>query len=97
MKRINTQTIGSVLDDFLEQNPALADKLAETRLIDSWNTVFGLSVSRFTDKLYIKKKALYVKLTSSVLKNELMLCREQMIDKLNKHVGRNVIDNIILL
>ncbi|MDR2691310.1 MAG: DUF721 domain-containing protein [Dysgonamonadaceae bacterium] len=97
MKRVNAQEIGSVLDVFFEQNPALADKLAETRLMDAWNTVLGSSVSRFTDKLYIRKRALYVKLTSSVLKSELMLCREQMIHKLNAHAGRNVIDNIILL
>jgi hypothetical protein len=97
MKRVNTQTIRNVLDDFFEQNPVLADKLAETRLMDSWNMVLGSSVSRFTDNLYIKKRALYVKLTSSVLKSELMLCREQMIDKLNKHAGRDVIDNIIFL
>ena len=97
MKRVNTQQIGSVLDDFFEQNPDLADKLAETRLMDSWTTILGSSVSRFTDDLYIRKRVLYVRLTSSVLKSELMLCREQMIGKLNHHAGRNVIDNIILL
>ncbi|GHU79885.1 hypothetical protein FACS1894145_5030 [Bacteroidia bacterium] len=97
MKRVNTQQINSILDDFFEQNPGLADKLAETRLVDSWNTVLGSSVLRFTDNLYIRKRVLYVKLTSSVLKSELMLCREQMIGKLNNHAGRNVIDNIVLL
>jgi len=97
MKRVNTQQIGSILDDFFEQNPELADKLAETRLMDSWTTVLGSSVSRFTDKLYIRKRALYVRVTSSVLKSELMMVREQMIDKLNRQAGRNVIDNIILL
>ena len=97
MKRINTQQIGSILDDFFEQNPSLADKLAETRLVDSWTTVLGSSVSRFTDNLYIRKRVLYVRLTSSVLKSELMLCREQMIGKLNNRAGRDVIDNIVLL
>lgn len=97
MKRISTKQISSVLDDFFEQNPVLADKLAETRLMDSWNTVFGASVSRFTNNIYVKKRILYVKLTSSVLKSELMLCREQMIGRLNNYAGRNVIDNIIFL
>ena len=97
MKRVDTQQIGCILDDFFEQNPDLADKLAETRLMDSWTAVLGSSVSRFTDNLYIRKRVLYVRLTSSVLKSELMLCREQMISKLNNRAGRNVIDNIILL
>ena len=96
MKRIYTQAIGAVLDDFFSQNPELADKLAETRLINAWNTVLGVSISRFTDKLFIKKRTLYVHLTSAVLKSEIMMCREQLIIKLNKEAGRNVIDSIIL-
>ena len=97
MKRINTQPIGTVLDSFFEQNPKLADKLAEVRLIDSWKTILGPSVSRFTDSLYIKKRTLYVRLTSSVLKSELMMCREQLVIKLNKEAGREVIDSITLI
>jgi len=97
MRRVNTQGIGTVLDSFFEQNPKLADKLAEVRLIDAWKTVLGNAVSRFTDNLYIKKRTLYVRLTSSVLKSELMMCREQLIIKLNREAGREVIDSIMLV
>jgi len=97
MKRINSQSIGTVLDSFFEQNPKLADKLAEVRLIDSWKTILGPSVSRFTENLFIKKRTLYVRLTSSVLKSELMMCREQLVIKLNKEAGREVIDSITLI
>jgi len=97
MKRINTQSIGTVLDDFFEQNPELADKMAEVRLKDSWNTALGSSVSRFTDQLFIKKRTLFVRLNSSVLKSELMMCSEQLIARLNKEAGRQVIDSIRLI
>lgn len=97
MKRVNSQMIGTVLDDFFEQNPELADRLAEVRLIDSWKTVLGSAVSRFTDNLFIKKRTLYVRLSSSVLKSELMMCREELIKKLNNEAGREVIDSISLI
>ena len=97
MKRVNTQPIGTVLDDFFVQNPDLADKLAEVRLINSWKTVLGPSVSRFTGNLFIRKRMLYAHLTSSVLKSELMMCREELTEKLNNAAGRNVIDSIILI
>jgi len=97
MKRIYTQAIGAVLDDFFAQNPEFADKLAEARLIDAWKTVLGPSVSRFTDNLYIKKSTLYVHLTSAVLKSEIMMCREQLIIKLNNEARRDVINSIILI
>ena len=95
MKRINTQTIGAALDDFFEQNPELADKMAEARLINSWKPVMGPSISRYTDNLFIKKRTLYVRITSSVLKSELMIHREQLIKKLNDEAGREVIDAIV--
>ncbi|GHU62340.1 hypothetical protein FACS1894123_03110 [Bacteroidia bacterium] len=95
MKKTNAQPLGKALDDFFEQNPALSAKLFETRLMDSWSEVLGNSVSRFTKSLFIKNRVLYVKLTSSVLKNELTLCREQLIDKLNSHSAHKVIDNIV--
>ena len=97
MKRIHTLPIGTVIDNFFEQNPELADKLAEVRLLSSWKTVLGPSVSRYTDNLFIKKRTLYVRLTSSILKSELMMCREQLITKLNSEAGRNVIDSISLI
>jgi len=96
MKRVNIQQIGNVLDDYFVQNPEFADKLAEVRLINSWKTVLGLAVSRFTDNLFIKKRTLYVHLTSSVLKSELMMCREQLTAKLNNEAGRDVINTIVL-
>jgi len=96
MKRINTQLIGDVLDSFFEQNPELANKLAEARLIDSWKKVLGASVSRFTTHLFIKKRTLYVQLSSSVLKSEIMMMREDLIKKLNTEAGREVIDAIAL-
>jgi len=97
MRRVKTQTIGTVLDDFFDLNPELAGKLAEVRLMDSWKKVLGPSVSRFTENLFIRKRTLYVRLTSSVLKNELMMCREQLINKLNNETGRDVIDSIIMI
>ena len=97
MKRVNTQLIGNVLDSYFDQNPEIADKLAEVRLLSSWKTVLGPAISRYTDNLFIKKRTLYVRLTSSVLKSELMMCREQLIIKLNTEAGRNVIDSINLI
>jgi hypothetical protein len=72
----------------------MADKLAETRLINYWNGM-NPAISRYTSNLFIKNRILYVKLKSSVLKNELMMLREQLTINLNREAGRNVIDNIV--
>ena len=95
MKRTASQPIGKILESFFEDNPHLADKLAETRLIHYWNHDMSPAISRYTTDLFIKKRVLYVQLTSAVLKNELMMHREQMIEKLNNEVGRRVIEEIV--
>ncbi|GHT77686.1 hypothetical protein AGMMS50262_19350 [Bacteroidia bacterium] len=97
MKRTNSQPIGRLLENFLESNPVLADKMAESRLMDYWTNSMSPAISRYTSNLFVKNRTLYVKLTSSVLKNELLLCREQMILNLNKEIKRNIIDTIVFI
>ena len=96
MKRSNTQTLSEVLNDFFSENPVIAEKLAENRLINAWETTLGKATSRYTEKLYIRNKTLYVYLSSSVLRNELSLCRSDLIVRLNKEAGMNVINQIVL-
>jgi hypothetical protein len=95
MKRTNSQTIGEVLKNFFEDNPRLADKLAETRLIAYWQQAMSPAVSRYTGNLFVKNRTLHVQIKSSVLKNELMLHRSQLVDSLNKEAGRPVIDQLV--
>ncbi len=96
MKRTQTQSLGNVLAEFMQENPQLAEKLAETRLINAWEKVLGNLTMRYTTSLFIKNKVLYVKLSSSVLRSELMMCREQLVRNLNREAGGEVIRDIVL-
>ena len=94
MKKQDAQSIGEIIDRVLkEQNLDL--KLDETRLIKAWNSLLGEQVASYTTKLYIQRRVLYVHLSSSVLRSELSMCRNMLMDRLNKQVGRQIITNII--
>ncbi|MDR1762501.1 MAG: DUF721 domain-containing protein [Dysgonamonadaceae bacterium] len=95
MKRIEAQSIASVLEEFFDANPKVADRLGESRAIEAWYKLIGASAAKFTSSVQIRKRVLYVKLTSSVLKSELSMCRENLIQRLNEKAGRNVVDNIV--
>jgi hypothetical protein len=95
MKRTESQAIGRLLEAFFEDNPHMADKLAETRLMNYWNNDMSQAISRYTGNLFVRNRIFYIQLKSAVLKNELMMHREQLIENLNKEAGRNVIDNIV--
>lgn len=96
MKRTNTQSIADILKDFLEENPQLNEKMAETRALAAWESLMGRAAARYTTRLYIRKRVLYVYLSSAVLRGELSMCREQLVERLNEKAGMSVLDDIVL-
>ncbi|MDR2057427.1 MAG: DUF721 domain-containing protein [Dysgonamonadaceae bacterium] len=97
MKRSDTQPISHVLEVFFKENPQLARKLAETRLMNAWEKMLGQAIMKYTSQLFIKNQCLYVKINSSVVKSELMMYREKLIQNLNEEAGAQVITNINFL
>jgi coproporphyrinogen III oxidase-like Fe-S oxidoreductase len=97
MKKSNTQSISDVLKIFFKENPQLSQKLAETRLMNSWGKVLNPAVLRYTGQLFVKNKCLYVKINSSIVKSELIMRREQLIQDLNREAGEAVITQINFL
>ncbi|MCP9610757.1 DUF721 domain-containing protein [Coprobacter tertius] len=94
MERKDAEPIGEIIAKLLkDQN--LETKINETRVIKAWGSIFGNTVASYTTGLSIKNKILYVKLSSSVLRNELSMSRNILIERLNNHVGCEVITNII--
>lgn len=94
MKRNNTEQIGDVLRQFLRQQ-GLETPLNEYRLVDAWKDVVGPVITSYTTNLFIKNQILYVSLSSSVIRQELMMGREMLIRNLNAQVGSQVIVNIV--
>ena len=95
MKRKEIQKIDSLLNQFVKSN-RLEKGLAEYRLMKSWRELLGISISRKTKSMYIRDRKLFVTLHSSVVRNELSLMKETLIQRLNEAAGLNVIDDIVL-
>lgn len=96
MKRRNTQSIGEVLRDFFEDNTEIYEKLMNIRIKKAWTDTLGPIINQYTTKLYIEDRVLYVSLSSSVLRNELLLTKSKLIATLNKQAGATVIDDIVI-
>lgn len=72
----------------------LETPLLQKRLIDAWPTVAGDLVASYTDGLYIRNQTLFVHLTSPALRADLSMMQQELVRKLNAHVGSQVIANI---
>ena len=94
MKRNDAEQIGKLIQQFLRQE-SLEAPLNKQRLMAAWKEVLGPTINFYTKELFIKNQILYVHLTSSVLRQELMMGREILVRNLNNHVGATVITNII--
>lgn len=94
MRRNNAEQIGDIIRKFLRQN-ALETPLNEYRLIEAWKDVVGPVINGYTRNLYIRNQTLFVHLTSSVLRQELLMGRELLVKSLNRQVGAQVITDIV--
>lgn len=95
MKKKNAQTLSEALSDFFNENSELKTKMAERRAIEGWEEVLGSGVAKYTRKIYFRRDILYVHLQSAVLRAELLMCKERLIQKLNSHARMPVIRDII--
>ncbi len=89
-------TIKEAIEKMLEVYK-LRRKFDETALVAAWPQLMGKAIANRTKQLYIRDRKLFVKVESSVIKNELLLMRSQIIGRMNEHVGQVVIEDLVVL
>ena len=95
MRRSKTISLAEAIQDYIREMK-LEGKLNEVGLINSWEETVGKAISSRTSKIYIRDHILYVHLSSSVVRNELMMLRQALMEKLNEKAGTEVIKDIVL-
>ena len=95
MRKTNTQKIDEVINEYLD-SINLKSKMKEARIAGYWEEIMGKTIANKTTNIYLKQKNLYVYVNSSVLRNELMMMREKIINLLNEKMEDNMIDKIVL-
>ena len=96
MERRKTVHIRDILQNFWRENPELYHKMMEVRIQRLWGEVFGPSITQYTTRLFVKKRVLYVSMSSSVVRNELISMRKGLVKTLNEHAGGDVIDDVVI-
>lgn len=96
IRKTNDKSIKEALDQLL-QVYKLQRKFDETSLIAAWPELMGPAIANRTKEIYIRDKKLFLRVESSVIKNELLMMRSQILDKMNEKAGGMVIEEIVLL
>lgn len=96
MRKANDKTLKEAIEQML-QVYKIKNRYDETGIITLWPELVGKSVANRTKEIFIRDKKLFVRIESSVIKNELLLMRTQIIEKINNDAGSNLVEEIIFL
>ena len=95
MKRTKAQPIGELLDS-LFKIPDVARKIAEGSLPHVWREVTGEVVAANTRQVRFVRGTLYVHVASSILRSELMMQREALVRSINKKLGTDLVQSVVV-
>ena len=96
MKRTRPKSIAEVIDGFMKEEH-LDTRLDEQRASALWPQIVGPGINRYTISRDVAGGVLRVRLSSAALRNQLMMGRTALIQRINEALGHEVIREIIFL
>ncbi len=96
MERRKSEPLTDVLLRFMRQ-AGLESPLNEYRLVQAWPEVAGVVVAAYTREVFIRNQTLVVRLSSPVVRSELLMRRRELVSQLNASVRADVIRDIMFL
>lgn len=92
--RSNDKSLKEAIEQML-QVYKIKRRFDETGIIAAWPELVGKSVANRTKELFIHDKKLFLRIESSVIKNELMQMRMQIMEKINNEAKSILVEEII--
>ena len=95
-KRDNLQSLQEIIGDFFADNPKLKESILEIRIIRGWHELLGSDIAAYTHTIYMKKHVLHVSISSSVVRNDLLMRKESIIRNLNEFAREAILEDIVI-
>ena len=89
----NMKSLSSVIKK-ITSNPRLSNKLNNIKVIEIWEGIVGVNLIKYIIDSKVYKEVLYVKLKSSVMRNEYIYKKSEIISEINNRFGRVIIKDI---
>ena len=92
---MNNSEIKNLLNIFLKKNK-LEKGLLDLEVKKVWHELMENGVSNYTTDVSLKNKTLYIKLSSSAIKEELSYWKEKLIKLINERFKKTIVEKIVL-
>ena len=96
MRKSKPEKLQDIVNQFIREE-GLETPLNQYRIIDTWKNTVGKSSEKYTESIFIKNQKLYIKIHSSVIKQELSMYSRQLAQQLNNEVKSQVIVDIVFI
>lgn len=88
-------SIGDAIKQFLKSS-RLAGDIQALQIEDVWESIMGKTVAKYTEKIKIINKTLYITTTVAPLKQELLYQKEVIKKRVNEALGAGTVQDIII-
>lgn len=88
-------SLGDALKYFLNHSK-LKGYVQAMQIEDVWEEIMGKTIAKYTEKIQIQGKTLYITTSMAPLKQELLYQKENIIKRVNEKLGENVINNVVI-
>ncbi len=87
--------LGDALKAFLEKS-RIKTGVQALQIKDAWEQIMGKTVAKYTDKLQVVHKTLYVHTAVGPLKQELSYQKKTIIQRVNELLGAGTIEEVVI-
>ena len=91
----NLNTIGKIIEKLIS-NSNISVKLQQLDAIKLWEKIIGTQIQKYITEQKIYNKKLFVKVKSTVVRNELSYNKSKIINQINEEIGDEILKEIII-
>jgi predicted nucleic acid-binding Zn ribbon protein len=91
----NEETLKTAIERLMKVYK-LESKMSEVNIVNSWEKLMGKTIASKTEEIFIRDKKLFIRLSSSVLRQELSYAKSKIVELINKEAGTEIVSEVIL-
>lgn len=95
MNKNNTESLGFLIQQYMRKTGADV-KIKEIKLKEQWKNIAGNAVAQATESIEINSGTVTLKFRSPVVRNEIVLRKTMIINRMNEIAGEGFIKNVIV-
>jgi hypothetical protein len=88
-------SLSQALEKFLKSSK-LGNNILALQIEDVWEKLMGKTIARYTDRIHIVNRTLFIHTSVAPLRTELLYQKAQIIARVNEEMGENLIGEVVI-